>query len=273
MKYLVFILLLGVSTKAAAQTHTLQKLWETDTIVAIPESVLHDFKKKTLYISLIDGGPWAADGKGGVSKLNPDGKSYNPTWITGLHAPKGMAIVGKNLYVADIENVAVIDKRKGKIKKKIAVSGAQGLNDITATDKGIIYVSDSRTGRIWRIENDLATLYLDSVKGVNGLMAIGDELYIGAGKDFLKSDINKNITKIATVSQGIDGIEPIGNGDFILTSWGGYIYYVFADGKVETLLETHLNKINSADIGYNKKDRIIYVPTFFAKTIVAYKLN
>ncbi|MEJ7821892.1 MAG: ATP-binding protein, partial [Chitinophagaceae bacterium] len=155
MKYLVFILLLGVSTKAAAQTHTLQKLWETDTIVAIPESVLHDFKKKMLYISLIDGGPWAADGKGGIAKLGPNGKSYDSTWITGLHAPKGMAIVGKNLYVADIENVAVIDKRKGKIKKKIAISGAQGLNDITATDKGIIYVSDSRTGKIWRIENDI----------------------------------------------------------------------------------------------------------------------
>jgi len=136
-----------------------------------------------------------------------------------------------------------------------------------------VYVSDSKTGRIWRIENDLATLYLDSVKGVNGLMAIGEELYIGAGKDFLKSDINKNITKVATLSQGIDGIEPIGNGDFILTSWGGYIYYVYANGKVEILLETHLNKINSADIGYNKKDRILYVPTFFAKTIAAYKLN
>jgi DNA-binding beta-propeller fold protein YncE len=273
MKYLLFILLLGVSSKSTAQAHTLQKLWETDTIVAIPESVLHDFKKNMLYISLIDGGPWAADGKGGIAKLSPNGNGYDSTWINGLHAPKGMAMVGKNLYVADIENVAVIDKRKGKIKKKIAVSGAQGLNDITATDKGIIYVSDSRTGRIWRIENDLATLYLDSVKGVNGLMAIGDDLYIGAGKDFLKSDINKNITKVATLSQGIDGIEPIGNGDFILTSWGGYIYYVFANGKVETLLETHLNKINSADIGYNKKDRILYVPTFFAKTIVAYKLN
>ncbi len=273
MKYLVFLLLFSVSISATAQTHTLQKLWETDTIVAIPESVLPDNKKKMLYISLIDGGPWATDGKGGIAKLGANGKSYDSTWITGLHAPKGMAMVGKNLYAADIENVAVIDKRKGIIKKKIAISGAQGLNDITVSPRGIVYVSDSKTGRIWRIDNDIASLHLDSIKGVNGLMAIGEELYIGAGKDFLRSDINKNITKVATLSQGIDGIEPIGNGDFILTSWGGYIYYVYANGKVETLLETHFNKINSADIGYNKKDRILYVPTFFAKTIVAYKLN
>ncbi len=76
-------------------------------------------------------------------------------------------------------------------------------------------------------------------------------------------------TKITVLNNGSLKVD----GDFILTSWGGYIYYVYANGKVETLLETHLNKINSADIGYNKKDRIIYVPTFFAKTIVAYKLN
>lgn len=44
MKILIFIFLLGASMGAKAQTHTLE--WETDTIVAIPESVLPDTKKK-----------------------------------------------------------------------------------------------------------------------------------------------------------------------------------------------------------------------------------
>ncbi len=70
MKILVFIFLLGASVVAKAQTHTLVKMWETDTIVAIPESVLPDVKKKILYVSLIDGGPWVSDGKGGVGKLS-----------------------------------------------------------------------------------------------------------------------------------------------------------------------------------------------------------
>jgi hypothetical protein len=56
-------------------------MWETDTIVAIPESVLPD--KNILYISLIDGGAWNADGKGGIGKLSFNGKQYNSTWITG----------------------------------------------------------------------------------------------------------------------------------------------------------------------------------------------
>src|ERR1700744_280774 len=97
-----------------AQTPSLQKIWETDTIVAIPESVLSEPATKTLYVSLIDGGPWDADGKGGVGKLSPVGRQYNGTWITGLNAPKGMGRYGNRLYVADLSEVVVIDVSKGR---------------------------------------------------------------------------------------------------------------------------------------------------------------
>ena len=93
-----------------------------------------------------------------------------------------------------------------------------------------------------RVENNQISLHLDSVKGVNGLKAIGNDLMIGAGKNFLRANLKKEIIKIAEMSQSIDGIEPVGNGDYILTSWAGYIFYLQADGKVETLLETHAVK-------------------------------
>jgi hypothetical protein len=111
------------------------------------------------------------------------------------------------------------------------------------------------------------------VKGVNGLKSIGDDLFIGAGKNFIKAGKNKTLITIAELPHGIDGIEPMGNGDFILTSWAGYIFYVTADGKTETLLDTHLEKSNTADIGYDPEKKIIYVPTFNAKRVAAYKLK
>ena len=266
--FLAVFLFAGIN----AQQHKLEKLWETDTIVAVPESVLPD-GKGGLYVALIDGAGWDADGKGGIGRLGVDGKNYNGTWISGLSAPKGMAVVGNRLYVADITEVAVIDIQNAKIEKKIAVDSAKALNDIAITDKGVIYVSDSKTGKIWRIEKDVPTLYLDTMRGVNGLKVIGDDLYIGSGKLFLKADKNKQITKIAEVPQGIDGIEPVGNGDFLLTAWGGYIWYVSANGTVETLLETHQQKKNTADLGYDAAKKILYVPTFNAKTVVAYSLK
>jgi hypothetical protein len=60
-----------------AQQPSLTKLWETDTVVAVPESVLPDAANNILYVSLVDGAPWDADGKGGVGRLSPDGKHYN----------------------------------------------------------------------------------------------------------------------------------------------------------------------------------------------------
>ena len=272
MKKLFSLLLIGSALYSNAQSHKLERLWETDSVIAVPESVLPDLNKKILYVSLIDGGGWVADGKGGVGIMQPDGE-FNATWITGLHAPKGLGIVGNRLFVADMSEVIVIDIKNGKIEKRIAPENASGLNDVTVTDNGVVFVSDSRAGRIWKIENDAASLYLDSVKGVNGLKAIGEDLYIGAGKSFVKADKNKTITKVAELPQGIDGIELVGNGDFIVTSWGGYIFYVSANGTVETLLETHQQKKNTADIGFDPKGRTVYVPTFNGKTIAAYRLK
>ena len=260
-----------ISVNLEAQEHKLEKIWETDTVIATPESVLP--AKNILYVSLIDGAGWTADGKGGVGKLTQDGKIIDTVWITGLSAPKGMGIAGNRLYAADINEVIVIDIEKGKIEKKIKIANAQGLNDITISDKGVIYVSDSRANKIWRLQNDIAELYLDSVTGVNGLKAVGDDLYIGWGKSFVKANSQKQITKIAEVLQQIDGIEPVGNGDFILTAWAGYIWYAHAGGKIETLLETQQQKKNTADIGYDQQKRILYVPTFNGKTIAAYRLQ
>ena len=72
---------------------------------------------------------------------------------------------------------------------------------------------------------------------------------------------------------GGDGVEPIGNSDWIVTTWAGVIYYVHADGKIDTLLDTREAKKNTADIGYDYLKKIVYVPTFFAKTIAAYQLE
>jgi hypothetical protein len=137
----------------------------------------------------------------------------------------------------------------------------------------VVYVSDSRTGKIWQIKNDQPALFLENITGVNGLKAIGNDLLIGGGKSFLKADQNKKLSTIAELPQPIDGIEPVGNGDYLLTTWIGAIYYVTKDGKVETLLDTSAEKVNTADIGYDPVKRIVYVPTFNAKRVVAYKLD
>ncbi|MDQ6813612.1 MAG: ATP-binding protein, partial [Bacteroidota bacterium] len=153
------------------------------------------------------------------------------------------------------------------------LKGADGLNDVTATSSGIVFVSDSKKATIWKIEKDQPVLYLENMQGVNGLRAVKTDLYIASGKSFVKADENKNITPVATLPESGDGVEPIGNGDFICTAWGGWVYYVAKDGKVETILDLTSAKKNTADIGYDAVKRIVYIPTFFGKTVAAYKFQ
>ena len=270
MKNLLLFLFLFIAGTSLAQ-HQLEKIWESDTTLAIPESVLYD--KGGLYVSLIDGPGWEADGKGEIGRLDKNGKIVNANWATGLNAPKGMGLWDKKLYVADISEVAVINTASGTVDSKIPVEGAQGLNDITIDSKGTIYVSDSKLGNVHQIKSGKAMLYLSDLKGVNGLLAVGNDLYILTAAGVLKAGPDKKIVTIAPMEIGGDGIEPVGNGDYVVSCWVGLIYYLSKDGRMQTLLDTREQKRNTADIGYDPSARIVYVPTFLKKSVVAYRLK
>lgn len=270
MKTLFFVFLVLAVVSSQAQ-HSIEKIWESDTTLALPESVLYD--KNVMYVSLIDGQPWDADGKGEIAILDKNGKILNAEWATGLNAPKGMGLWGKKLFVADLSEVVVINTATGKIESKIPIDGATGLNDITIDKKGIVYVSDSKLGRVHQVKNGKAALYLSDLKGVNGLKAVGSDLYVLTSNDVLRVGADKKLVTVATTEIGGDGIEPVGNGDYVISCWAGLIYYLDKEGKLEVLLDSREQKINTADIGYNTEERIIYVPTFFKKSVVAYKLK
>lgn len=270
MKTLLLTLFSFIAVAVQAQ-HALEKIWESDTTLAVPESVL--YHNGGLYVSLIDGQPWEADGKGGIAKLDTNGKILDAGWVTGLSAPKGMGVWDKKLFVANMSDVVVINTATGKVESKIPVAGAGGLNDITVDEKGVVYVSDSRLGNVHQIKNGKAELYLSDLKGVNGLKAVGSDLYILTANAVIKASADKKLVTVATTEIGGDGIEPVGNGDYVISCWAGLIYYLDKDGKLETLLDTRAQKINTADIGYDPKQRIVYVPTFFKKSVVAYRLK
>lgn len=270
-KNFLLILLFAIHTWAFAQQPSIEKIWETDTTIAVPESVLPH--KGKLYISLIDGKGWDDDKKGGIGIMSEDGKVFNIEFVKGLSAPKGMAIYKNKLYVADIKQLVVIKLNNGKVLNRITFPDAEALNDVTVDSKGAVYVSDSRKGNIWAVKKHKPELFLSDIKNPNGIKVINDELYYAEAGLLMKADRQKKITKIGEIPHAIDGIEPVGNNDFLLTSWPGYFYYLYADGTSVLLSDTHQEGINAADLGFDPKEQIIYMPTFNAKKIVAYKLK
>ena len=269
-----FILLFIVTSCTSHAQHSVTKLWSTDSTLAIPESVLYDAQNKLLYTSLINGKPDSADGVGGIAKVSLDGKIENANWVTGLDAPKGLGKFGNTLYAADLTQVDVIDISTGKLTKRIPVPGAMFLNDITVDANGIVYVSDTRLAKVFRIENGNATEYLSNLKNANGVLAVNNDVYVLASGTLYKAGANKKLTIITNgMDESTDGAEQVSGGDFIVSSWNGIVYYVKQNGIKETLFDTRAQKISSADIGYDAQNKIIYVPTFFGKSIVAYQLK
>lgn len=268
----VFLLGLTVASKAQSLVH----LWSTDSTLRVPESVYHDAKTERIYVANIEGkGAWEKDGRGSISIITSSGKILSPYWVTGLHAPKGMGMFQDFLIVADIDSVVIIEPIRAQVVKKIYIEGAQALNDLTVDKRGNIYVSDSKTKKIHIIDGlklDVS-LYLDGLKGPNGVLFVDRTLYyVDAGGFYKVGKDKEKILIVEGLEGGTDGIEQIDEENFLISCWSGTIYHVNLKGEKKLLLDTRSGQVNAADIGYDKKKKIVYVPTFYKNSVMAYQL-
>jgi sugar lactone lactonase YvrE len=274
-KFFIFLAFFSSVMFASAQ-HQLVKLWSTDTILKVPESVLFDGKNNVLYVTNIDGQPWANDGKGSIGKVGLDGKIIAVDWVSGLQAPKGMGLHKNKLYVADLTELVVIDVKTGTVIERIVIEGAGGLNDVSADENGTVYVTDSRARRVYEVKDGKASMLLDSskLKGPNGILKHKGSLYVLDAGSMYRMEKDGSLSKLAEgMEGGTDGIENVGGNDYIVSTWGGVVYYINADGTKQVLLDGREQKINSADIGYDAAKRIVYIPTFWKNSVVAYELK
>jgi hypothetical protein len=273
--FLLFLIVTICFCSNSFAQHSLTKLWETDTLLKVPESVLFDAENKVLYAANIDGtNPWGKDGKGSIGKVGLDGKIIAVDWVSGLNAPKGMGVYKEKLYVADITDIVVIDIKKGTIEKTMPIPGAKGLNDISIGKDGIIWVSDSEDKKLYKIENGQATVYLENLKGPNGVLMRGRDLYILDAGGLYKVNNDKSLTMITNgMEGGTDGVENISGNDFLVSCWQGAIWYVNDKGEKQLLLDTKAEKKNTADIGLDSAKKIMYVPTFWKNSVVAYEVK
>jgi sugar lactone lactonase YvrE len=276
---LAVALLAAATVQAQAPTaHKLTKLWESEAALKVPESVRFDAKRKVLYVSNIDGEPWVADGKGSIAKLGLDGKVIAAEWVTGLDCPKGLALSadGKWLYAADIGGIVVIDIKKGKIKQKIAIPEGVQLNDLVADDKDTLYVSDSKGKKVYVVKDGKASVYLDEtvLKGPNGLLVHDGALYVLDNNSLNRVGADKSLKVVADgMAGGVDGLENVKDGDFLVSVWSGAVWYVNGDGSKELLFDGKAVQTSTADIGWDPATRTVYAPTFFKNTVIAFKVE
>lgn len=275
LKKITFLLFFVCVTNiifAQLQNISVEKIWQTDTILPVPESVLPYHKIKGLFVSNINGAANAKDGNGSIAIVNYDGTISNLNWINGLNAPKGMAIYKNSLWVADIDEMVEIDITKAAIIKKIKIPKAIFLNDVTVDKKGNVYVSDTRDKKIYKITNDSVLLYINNLQAPNGLLWYKNNLMVLDNGNLLQYNLNNEVTTLASgMEKSTDGIVAVKNG-FLVSCWIGTIYYIDKEGVKTKILDTQEQKSNTADIGYNPITQTLYVPTFLKNHVAAYKL-
>jgi hypothetical protein len=259
----------------------LTKNWETDTTLTTCESVIYDAKREAIYVACINGDPSKKDGNGFIAKLNIEGTTETLKWATGLDAPKGMGIIGDKLYVTDVDNLVEIDIIKGKVGKKYPIKAAKFLNDITTSGTAVFFTDMTGNkihqftpadGKFTVLSADTALsqpngLYYDSAANALYFATFGDQRF----KKFdLASQKAQNLTE--GIEQG-DGVVSLGNGGFLVSSWGGRVRYISPDHKAIEVLNTIAGGESAADIWFIPERNLLLIPTFFKNKVTAYQVT
>jgi len=252
----------------------------------MPESVDFDERRQRYYVSNVNGEPMGVDHNGSLGWIAEDGSDYQVGWITGMSSPKGIALKGDYLYVADTHELVVVNVETEVITARYPVPNSGMLNDVTVTHHGDVFVSDWAGNAIYRLNGQELSLWLasDALQSPNGLFARNGYLYVGAWGEGARADFTTETTgslkrialhtkRIETLSDGsewmnLDGIAPIRHQQWLATDFiAGDLLHLNRHGNIERriMLEPSL-----ADFYYDAYANTLVVPYLMGNKVVAY---
>lgn len=235
-----------------------------------PEAVRYDPDQEIYFISNFTGGGNDQDSTGFITKADVEGNIQELRFITGteeapLHAPRGMFIIGETLWVADVLGVHGFNRNSGTQTDFIDFSEFEigFLNDVSADENSILYVTDTGTSTVYKVEDNTVELFLEDLPSApNGITLnpkSGNFILAPWGGDTTFNAFNSagELSEFATLQGGyFDGIEFIGATLFSASQQDSSIR-IFNENTEEILIKTIGRP---ADIGINTKLNHIAVP-------------
>ena len=249
-----------------------------------PSSFVGDQSGVDFFISNINGSPEARDNNGFITKLDASGKVLSLKFIEGgaadvrLHAPKGLALVGQTLYVADLDQLKGFDKTTGKQLVTVSFPASSGgkavsLTDVAAGPNGLLYASDQTANSIYRIDSasqHRVTLLIhdDQLAGPTGVAVHPKTDHVIAvswekGKIF---DIapDGQLTELESNGFFTGRFQNLSGVDF--DQWGNMYVSDFSKGKIWRMTREHRFQViaeylpTPSDVGIDRTNNLILVP-------------
>ena len=241
----------------------------------MPESVVQATDGR-VFVSEING--FGVDGDGQISVIEA---GQVKLFAKGLDDPKGLAIIGQSLYVADnkrILKLALSGTRQGQAEVFAAATAFPVtplfLNDLEADLAGNLYVSDSgdlkgKGGAVYQINAQGQVRLLISgqqdnrILAPNGLLMddTGDVLMVvdfASGILYSYNLATKQLLDIAEGFGGGDGVVHHANGSMFVSDWkNGKVFRLDMNGEVTPLAATYQS---AADIALTKDEKVLMVP-------------
>lgn len=251
---------------------------------ATPEGMLHDPAADVYFVSNINGGPTDRDDNGFISRVAPDGNVSALKWIDGatdavrLDAPKGMALRGDTLFVADIDTVRLFHRTSGTSLGAWGVPGATFLNDLAVGPDGTLYATDTGirltadgmqdagTDAVYRFDGGqpIAVVSGAGLGRPNGIVADATGLTVatyGSGTVYRVDIATAARTPLTTPPEGrLDGIVALPGGEFLVSSWAGARVYRLGGAGAPVAVTDSVP--SPADIAYDAKRNRLLIPVF-----------
>ena len=292
--FLAFIALAACSRteKAPEESTTPQPVRVTvaDSGIKTPESALYDPQADVYLLSNINGTPLEKDGNGFISRIAPDsGKVTALRWIAGgtngvtLNAPKGMAVKGDTLFVADIDVIRMFDRSTGAPLGERTVPGATFLNDLAVGEDGTVYFTDTgmKAGPNGFADSGTDAIYRFGARGravaitkgsklgrPNGLIADSTGITVvtfGSGDVYRIDPKNGARTDLPKPPKGqLDGVEKTLDGTLLVSSWEGQAVYRLRDDTWSSAVDSVQSP---ADIGFDAKRGTVIVPSMMTNRV------
>lgn len=236
-----------------------------------PEGVRYDEKSDVFFISNLNGRGNQKDGNGFISKVDHSGNVISSKFMQGtnrypLHAPKGMFIIEDELFAVDINGVHVFNRKTGTHLTFIDFSNLKPglLNDISADQHGILYVTDTRKPRVYKVKNNLPEIFIDTLPIYpNGITKnpVKDEFILATwtGDSLLYSfETDGSFKPYRKLNGGYyDGLEFIGENLIIASQLDSTIRHSHQSGSENLFIRV---PARPADIGVDTKRYRIAVP-------------